>query len=580
MALATSFDLSKRSACFDPTKYSGRRSSRIEKPDEAVLAATHNPARVSRTMQKDVDTDHAIDTSASLTDTVNDNLDDTSAEQNTVPASTASDVTYPELTKELAEDSNTMDTSAAPTKATTETVGSTTGPIEVKASVAPAALTRTPEERNEQTFINSIPKLVDAKPGVDALLSTFVGQKIQDQQIQDQQADNPETLRLVSLRQIKGVHQARLGNRWVTLAEVDGWTVIVPPTGFRAGDLVLYFQIDSFLPVSDHRFGKSSNLCTFNGALGHRIKTSKLGSGPDKIMIQGTVHKLEKFNEVNDEVVLVQEALINNTPSKLVKEVILAMYRKTNWADKIGVTKWEEQKPVSQGPDHPKLGSIPNRVFPSTNISRLEDCPNLFRKAKYNKLTYQESVKMDGASMTVYYVKSKTRYFTDLNELSDDIGPNMVLKNGRFGVCSKNIDLNELNKCSFGYWGTALRHELPAKLAGLDRNIAIQGELCGPGISKNRENIEGQPEFFVYSMYDITTQRHIKPDKVVELAKNLGLEHVPVLGDVKLREIASKNDDLKRRAARRKGEGLVFKCVQDGRAFKVISSTYLLEHGL
>lgn len=403
--------------------------------------------------------------------------------------------------------------------------------------------------------------------------------------------DATDTLRLVSLRRINKLYHAKVEARWFTLAELEGgWVSMVPGRVFKEGDLVLYIEIDAFLPASDSRFGKSSHLQMIDGKLGQRVKTRRFGSGQNNIVVQGLVYPIEKFELIHDEIKMVKEMMGNTSggpgakPSPgLINTLILAMYRNENWAAKLGIRKWEEsrlQQPVQQV-QHPKMGSIPTRLFKKTNISRLEDCPNLFSKAKYNFKQYQESVKMDGCSMTVYFVKDKSRLMADLNPLPEEVGPNTEVGNGRFGVCSKSVDLNELNQCSVGYWKTALRYDLPAKLSKLNRSVAISGELCGGKINKNREKIpEGEVEFFVYSMWDIAAQKYVNSKQVVAMAERLGLKHVPVLGYVKLPEICKNHQELKKRAAQQPGEGLIYKCLEDGRAFKVISSTYLLEHNL
>lgn len=404
------------------------------------------------------------------------------------------------------------------------------------------------------------------------------------QPVKTEQMDTSETLRLVSIREINKVHNIKAGQRWMTLAEIDGWTCLVPPRAFKAGELVIYFEIDSMIPASDDRFGTMNTLQTFEGKLFHRVKTRRFGRGEEKVIVQGYVYPIEKFECIYGQVRMVRWALELSTGKNLSQKqmnlIILAMYRRENWAEKLGIKKWEEtaQAP-SNANEHPRLGKTPAHLFNKTDITRLEDCPNLFSKPKYIRREYQESVKMDGASMTVYFVNKKSRRFGELNPLPETVGPNTVLENGRFGVCSKAVDLNELTKYGYGYWRTALRYDLPAKLSKLGKNVAIQGELCGPGINQNREKIpEGETEFFVYAMFDIDVQKYVHPRKVVDLAALLGLKHVPVLGYVNIPEIAQDREDLKRRARQRKGEGLVYKCVLDGRAFKVISSTYLLEH--
>lgn len=185
---------------------------------------------------------------------------------------------------------------------------------------------------------------------------------------------------------------------------------------------------------------------------------------------------------------------------------------------------------------------------------------------------------MDGASMSVYFVKNTAKKFHDLNKLPEgEVGPNTVLKTGRFGVCSKTVDINELSPCYAGYWKVALQNDLPAKLSKLDRSIAIQGEICGPGINQNREKL-AEAQFFVYSMFDIAAQKYIDPRKVYILAAQLGLEHVPVVRYVKVRAIANSHNELRELANGRPGEGLVYKCVSDGRSFKVHSTAYKMLH--
>lgn len=401
-----------------------------------------------------------------------------------------------------------------------------------------------------------------------------------------EQTDPSETLRLVSIREISKLHSAKVGQRWMTFAEIDGWTCLVPPRAFKAGELVVYLEVDSMIPASDDRFGTMNTLQTFEGKLCHRVKTRRFGSGEEKIVVQGYVYPIEKFQCIYRQVETVRWALELSLGKRLSQKkmnaITLAMYRRENWAERLGIKKWEE---TAQGPssahEHPRLGRTPTHLFNKTDITRVEDCPNLFSKVKYTRREYQESVKMDGTSMTVYFVNKQSRRIGELNPLPEAVGPNTVLDNGRFGVCSKSIDLNELNSCSIGYWKTALQYDLPTKLSKLGKNIAIQGELCGPGINKNREKIrEGQTEFFVYAMFDMDRQKYVDPRKVVDLAAQLGLKHVPVLGYVRIPEIAQDREDLKRRARQRKGEGLVYKCLVDGRAFKVISSTYLLEHNV
>lgn len=187
-----------------------------------------------------------------------------------------------------------------------------------------------------------------------------------------------ETRRLVSLRRIRNICQAKVENQWMTLAQVDEWTSIVPRYAFKEGDLVVYVQIDAFLPASDKRFGLFSSLQTFDGDIGHRVKTRTFGSYPDQLVVQGYIYPLEKFNEIYQEINSIRQAVDNYPDDKPSDEkfqrIVRSMYKNEDWAAKIGVKKWEEPKPVNPPNKHPRLGAIPTRVFKKTDITHFEVC--------------------------------------------------------------------------------------------------------------------------------------------------------------------------------------------------------------
>lgn len=430
----------------------------------------------------------------------------------------------------------------------------------------------------------------EASPSVGSIVYPLAGGSTVSEKVTQ---DISGTQRLVSLRLIKKIYNVEVDDKRYNFAEVDGWTCKIPFRQYREGELVLYFQVDSFLPGSDDRFGKgfgkATKLQMLDGKLGQRLKTEKFGCGEDKIVSQGLILPVQNFPEIWKKLEVVRQFISIGPMERnveLINLTLLVMYRDRNWAEVLGVKKWEETAAQTLQPEDRRLGMYPAQVFKRMDVARVEDCPNLFTKNRYSKLVYQESVKMDGAAMVVYFVKKTCARFHLLNQLPDRVGPNTVLEGAqgaRFGVCSNKVDKNELeeNPGSFRYWETALRYDLPSKLSKLGRNIAIQGELCGDMIQRNRERLpEGEQDFFVFAMFDIDKQDFIDPRRVEVMAEELGLKHVPVLGYVTLTRIASSHQDLKKRAAQMKGEGLVFKCLEDGRRFKVISSTYLLEHGI
>lgn len=114
--------------------------------------------------------------------------------------------------------------------------------------------------------------------------------------------------------------------------------------------------------------------------------------------------------------------------------------------------------------------------------------------------------------------------------------------------------------------------------AGL--SIAIQGELVGWNIEGNPYNYpENKRDFFVYTVIDIETRERWHPKDVESFADDLGLKHVKIIGYTTLPAIVKSHKDLLDRADKGEGEGLVFKCCDDNRWFKVLSSKYIITKG-
>jgi RNA ligase (TIGR02306 family) len=376
--------------------------------------------------------------------------------------------------------------------------------------------------------------------------------------------------KLVSIRQVSGTKPI-IGCPHLELATVDGWTCAIRSGTFASGDLALFFEIDCFLPVQPLYLAPNNPIHlqrkTWRGHEGIHVNTQMVG----KEISQGVLMRLENFPEIEDRLILLTR--------EHGQEEGLRIAMQPCFAQQLGVMKWV----LSPSETATKLGRFPAFIA-KTDLTRLQDKSNmsLFEEAKCRDTVWQESVKMDGSSMTVYFVRADFRWMKSLPHLPEGSDKNRTAAKGRFGVCSREWDLVEDEKNRF--WKAALENRLPEKLAKMNCNVAIQGELVGSTINGNRHGYQkGQHEFFVYTMWDIDRQERLSPSLTEERTKLLDLRHVPVLGYVRLPEIASSNEDLLERAKGRhaddrKREGLVFKAVNDGRSFKVIANDYLLEH--
>jgi RNA ligase (TIGR02306 family) len=149
---------------------------------------------------------------------------------------------------------------------------------------------------------------------------------------------------------------------------------------------------------------------------------------------------------------------------------------------------------------------------------------------------------------------------------------------GEFGVCSRNLDLKEEGGTTF--WQVARELDIEGKMNAVDKNweLAIQGELIGPGIQGNIYNLS-KPQFLVFDVYDIRHGKYMDPDIRRVFIERMGLKHVPHLITSKvvsvemLLNLAEGKSDLNPKQER---EGIVFKEVNGGMTFKAISNKYLL----
>ena len=115
-----------------------------------------------------------------------------------------------------------------------------------------------------------------------------------------------------------------------------------------------------------------------------------------------------------------------------------------------------------------------------------------------------------------------------ITEKLDGSSATFYLKNGEFGVCSRNLELLDDDKNSF--WKVAKEMKLEEKLRSMDGNFALQGELVGEGIQGNKLKIKGQTVFF-FNIFDIDKHDFMSFENLKQTLKTLDLPFVPVLSE-------------------------------------------------
>ena len=320
------------------------------------------------------------------------------------------------------------------------------------------------------------------------------------------------------------------------IAVIDGWQLVTAKeNGFKTGEIVVYLEIDSWVPTEVAPFlSKGKEPREYNGVKGERLRSIKLRGE----LSQGLILPLS--------VLPYPEAAF--TVGEDVSEIL-------------NIQKWER-------PMNPQLAGQAKGYFPSflrkTDQERIQ---NQFKRMQPEHFAdeYEVTLKLDGSSMTVYY------------------------NDGVFGVCSRNLELKMVDdegnptNTENAFIKKALELGMKEKLERWGKNVAIQGELWGSGINGNWEGISHH-EFSVFDIFDIDSQTYMNSSKRELACFVLDLNHTPVIEFTSLEKFTSVQDFLQyaeRPSINNKvAEGVVFKSLTNPEySFKAVSNSYLLNGG-
>jgi RNA ligase (TIGR02306 family) len=343
--------------------------------------------------------------------------------------------------------------------------------------------------------------------------------------------------KLASIRKIDSVDPIA-GADAIEVATVGGWKIVVKKGEFAVGDLAVYLEIDSWVPTQLAPFlSKGKEPREFDGIKGERLKTIKLRGQ----LSQGLLLPYTEFPAVVN--AFHQTRLSTDEPFD-VTEIL-------------GIVKWE--KPMNAQLAGMAKGNFPS-LIPKTDQERAQNLVKEIVAANEAGSKFEITEKMEGSSMTVYRIQ------------------------GEFGVCSRNLDLKETEGNTF--WQVAREEDIEANMMSIDPywDFAIQGELIGPGIQGNIYKLS-KPEFRVFDVYDIRKGEYMKPEARRKLIDVMELKHVPTIAHTaELYDTLGITDmpqllnfaEGKSTLADVEREGIVFKQVDGGMTFKVISNKYLL----
>lgn len=354
--------------------------------------------------------------------------------------------------------------------------------------------------------------------------------------------------KLASIRRVSSLEPI-LGADRIELAHIDGWQCVVRKGEFKEGDLGIYFEIDSRLPEEPW--------AEFLRPKGFKVKTMKLRGTLSQGLLLPTRTCLPLGMILGEGDDLTDFLKVTKILSKSDKESEGVSRDKTPWYFML-LPKFLRTKRKHGFPE----------FIPKTDEERVQNMQDLERRTEGRNLYATE--KLDGQSVTIWYHRKLW---------------SRLLHRGIFGVCSRNV-YYRLPKDN-NWWNIARAYGLERKLEDYcrihKRSLAIQGEIVGPGIQGNKYGLL-EHTLFVYSIWDIESQRYLTYAERYLIVQVLGLTPVPFLGTLESRDqmyylqCADRDSVVGQRPL---AEGVVIRdLTDDSFSFKAINNRFLLKYDL
>lgn len=284
------------------------------------------------------------------------------------------------------------------------------------------------------------------------------------------------------------------GRDRIELCRIANYNSIVQKDQFSEGELAIYIFYDAVLPLRPE-FEFLRKRCYSERLNGFRIRPMKMGN----VISEGLVLPL---------------SLLGRTARE--GEVVTT---------ELGIRRYEPPAEKTASKNIPQKGLIsvlmkipPFEKWYLKRISQKREYPLTVPKSDEENIEKKwDAVSAD--TSTVYIVTEKM----------EGQAATYYLKNGRYHVCSHNYEIDR-RKGSWGAISEELELDKVLKKIRKDsgKELAIQGEICGPGIQKNIYNFKAL-HFFVYGAYEVENGRRLTFSELFDLCSRYSLEMVPVI---------------------------------------------------
>ena len=369
-------------------------------------------------------------------------------------------------------------------------------------------------------------------------------------------------------------------------ARVGGWWIVVKKDQFKVGDLAIYIEIDSKVPIipafefleKKHYAVKTQKFCKGQAiSQGLLMSPADFGWTTDKEIIwDDESNVLVKGSFVTEKLGITYYEPEDNTRKanpedkykkmaqrrpKIFKTRFARWMMKREWGRKVMFFFFGRKRDVKSG--------WPAWVK-KTDEERVQNLPNLF---KDNSKEYVATEKIDGTS-TTFTMRGQGR-------------------KQQFFVCSRNVVFDKPDKKCFYetnvYTEMAEKYDIEKKLAeslnderaGLDF-ITVQGETYGEGIQKRAYGLKGH-DFMVFNVifgYKSGQVVRLNPITMKDWCDAKNLPTVPIIAENFV--LPATCDELLEYAASEPSkidggmrEGLVFRDYNGEESFKAVSNAFL-----
>lgn len=283
-------------------------------------------------------------------------------------------------------------------------------------------------------------------------------------------------MKLATIEQIESLIPIENADN-IVIAKVLGWDIVVKKNEFSVGDLCVYIPIDTQVDTTVPCLNFMSKHASKSNPTIARIKTIRLKG----VWSQGLV-----------------------VPVTCLPEEARNLPIGTDVASYLGVTKYEKESIITpQAQSAGATGTFPTVYISKTDEDNLRNIPKILQEFM-GKSVYITK-KMDGSSMTI------------IMDASHDI----------FNVCSRNYAL-DVGTVMYQY---VVSKGIKDRLLEYGKNLAIQGEFCGPKINKNQMNLPNY-EFYVFTVKDLDTKQYYGWEEMVQFCEKLNLNTVPLVETV------------------------------------------------